>query len=1276
MANCNDKKNPLQRNGAAQSDRQLPAMHAGYVQVDERSFAAWIVFAGEYTKWLHFYDNTKNQNGDWSVFFSSDATAVLGTIAMQDVNLYKGLIKDSLGFLRDEDNSPKLNLAKRTLHRLYSAAFSLAASIDYYYALLPNGHAYRATIENLVKPLLAPALRKLISYYKPCVQPPGSPLRDLLLESDLTGVAVLGCQATPSEQVMARGLSGLWWMHAPDWAGFVSGIQADESIYGNEPDTFRQLMYVANHNLFTGIFDTLLMGFSRLVVTAEKELLISLEKRDTHPAHYALFLAFLKLFRTAQADINTITRRHLDFYYKEILSVKLKAAEPNFAHIIAELSKPATGFVLQKDALLKAGKDSSGKDVVYGLDAETSFNKATVADLRAVYMGENGDNTLDSNNNGRLFAAPVINSADGIGGDLKSPNKEWHPIANRLYSEGDVLSIEMPMAEIGFAIASHYLFLQEGERAIKFRLVTNNNATLTSAAFKVLLTTDKEWYEVPGNLSLATTTLKGSADNAFEISFSLSGDAPAIVDYNPEVHGGSLSVAVPVAKIILVQNPNEDYPYTLLRGITVTKYEVEVQVGSLAGFSQTGVKQLMVSTDSGPVDTSKPFMPFGAIPHKDNTLVFGSREIFTKKNVRVRLNIEWAGLPASFYHINYNATYASNYNNSTGKYTYTADIDNSPYYPKVNTQFLVNGSWTRVIEGSAQTAPVDIFNYSNTQVSIYSASLVINPACILDYGQETAPLNPASSRGFLRWVLDGDFGHKKFQQDTTTFLLEKTKSDYNHKEVGVIPVEPYCPVVQSLYFSYSACSDVVTLSSDSEALFETKPATFIHLYPFGHLEQHKLVTSSSTHYLLPQFRMYNAEQGKDLLHQGEFYIGLKSLAAQQAVQILFQVMDGTADPTLNIPKEHVKWSYLAGNRWQDFSRQEISDGTRQLIQSGIIRFTIPEGATTEHSLMPPGLLWIRASVEDKVDGICKLLSVQAQAAIASFRDNGNAADFLEQALPAGAITRLKEPQSAIKKIQQPYPSFGGRPIEKADAFYIRVSERLRHKARAITIWDYEHLVLEAFPLIHKVKCLNHTKSDDSGYNEVLPGHVTIITIPNLHQRNDINPLKPYTSQAMLDEIREFLKARISCHVNLHVVNPDFEEVKLKFKLRLAKGYDDFTIYSGQLRQEITDFLTPWATGKGDISFGGSIHKSVMINFIEERPYVDFITDVEMAHFDATKTLVSPDNDTIQALFAKSILVSVPASQHQIEEIPEIPAKIEGDCGKSANSEKRMKEGKA
>ena len=215
---------------------------------------------------------------------------------------------------------------------------------------------------------------------------------------------------------------------------------------------------------------------------------------------------------------------------------------------------------------------------------------------------------------------------------------------------------------------------------------------------------------------------------------------------------------------------------------------------------------------------------------------------------------------------------------------------------------------------------------------------------------------------------------------------------------------------------------------------------------------------------------------------------------------------------------------------------------------------------------------------------------------------------------------------------------------------------MRHKDRAITLWDYERLILEAFPQIYKAKCLNHTHYEptESGgtYKELAPGHVTIVTIPNLQFSNLRNPLRPYTSLGLLEEIKAFLKKRLSCFVTLHVRNPQFEDVSTDFKVRLHDGFDE-SFYTNQLKEEITRFLSPWAFSEGgNPSFSGKIYKSALINFVEERPYVDYVTDFELFHVfvDSNGSKQTIEKDGVEGSKAVSILVSVLASDHKIETI--------------------------
>jgi hypothetical protein len=1264
MSTCCDK-NPLQRSGTNQLQRQLPGLQPGYVLVDEREYADWIFFADEFSRYLKFYEVTGSVSNNWKPFFSTDISAILGTIAVQNVEVYRRSIKERFDFIRDDDNSAALTIVKQKLNELFSAIFSLSLALDGFLKKLPDKDVdgekefvFKANLVNQVKTRLAPAFKRLLSYYKAVDGKDNNGVPDastnFLAPSDMSGWKVLNMQVESADVVLSgTGLSKTWWLTpAASWNAYVLSVNADESVFGPSPDPYRRINHAAHHNLFSSIFDLYLQAYSKIVQDAENALVSTLENWDAHSAHYTLFLSFLRLFRFAQSDINTITQRHLDFYYKEVLHLRPRDAEPNHAHVVLELAKQTQEHALKQGTEFKAGKDSEAREVLYELDRETTFNKAKVVSLRSVYKGDatgKDDHLFDGgtvNNINRLFSSLVANSDDGNGAALKSSHKEWHPFVNKKYEEGELSDIDMPNAQIGFAIASHYLYLAEGERRVYIKIATGNDPynILIGTTVDCYLTTEKGWYPVLAVPFTASAIVDSGSVDCSQLSFIIPGDAPAITNYNAEVHGGTYDVTVPIIKIYL---RNEDgatlYRYDDFRKLSVFKTEVKVEVGmETSGYNQKGLKQLVLSNDFGPLDGSKAFQPFGGQPAKDTSFVIGNKEIFSKKSAKVQFHLQWANLPTDETKIDYDPH----------------DV-NEDWYPYTRLKYLGAGIWHDL------NSDLNIFNDNLTDITFPSLPVTLPDQSIVSYADVYDAYQINDNAGFIKLSLKGDFGHKTFLEALPTYFFEVSNEltlTYSSQ-----PFEPYTPAVQSLYVSYSA-STISTLNSNNEIHYKDRQSQFFHIYPFGETEQHPYLSNSMT-FLFPQFKHSDA-QGYRKDHVGEFYIGLEKLQALQSVNILFQVLEGSSDPLVAKPEEHIHWSFLSNNQWGDFKKEEINDSTRQLVQSGIISFIIPEQATTNNKILPSGYLWLRAAVTEAPGAVCKLISVDAQAAVVTFAPHDNAADFLEKALPAETISKLKLPDTSVKKIVQGYSSFGGRIKESDHSFYIRGSERLRHKARAITIWDYEHLVLEAFPSIHKVKCLNHTKFDlnaDTGnmqYNEVLPGHVTVITIPDLQNRNDANPLRPYTNQNTLLEIEEYLKQRISCHVKLKVKNPRFEEVWVTFKLKLMKGFTGFSYYSGLLKQEITQFLTPWAyNSSADIQFGGKIHKSVLIDFIEERPYVDYITDVKLYHDsnpdneDAGSCDENPDSSTIsgdleavEASTARSILVSTPASRHVIDNI--------------------------
>ncbi len=141
----------------------------------------------------------------------------------------------------------------------------------------------------------------------------------------------------------------------------------------------------------------------------------------------------------------------------------------------------------------------------------------------------------------------------------------------------------------------------------------------------------------------------------------------------------------------------------------------------------------------------------------------------------------------------------------------------------------------------------------------------------------------------------------------------------------------------------------------------------------------------------------------------------------------------------------------------------------------MVTLTLPADISNQNTLFQKGMYWIKAAVKNNIDAVCNMILIQAQsAAVELLQEESNGIEFRKN-LSAKTISKLVVSNAAVKTIAQPFDGFGGRTRETDDHFYVRVSERLRHKQRAISIWDYEHILLEHFPQLYKVKCLNHTR---------------------------------------------------------------------------------------------------------------------------------------------------------------------------------------------------------
>lgn len=944
----------------------------------------------------------------------------------------------------------------------------------------------------------------------------------------------------------------------------------------------------------------------------------SLANRNNLDPHLVLYFAFLKLFTHTQEHINQFTEKHIEFYYNKVLGLEMRSGIEDNAYLIFELAKNANNVMLEKGTLLDAGKISN-IPATYSITDNVVLNKAVVADLKTGVL-----------RNDAIELAHRTDTTDGVFKKLPGGNPYFDAFGLRHIAE-----VQKQKARIGFAIASPVLLLKEGNRKLTFYIsLSGISSDLKKAnvinAVELFLTGEKEWlgaYEC-----LLTFGAFQAGRQTLVVSYLLSSKEPSVTAYNQGVHKNTFNTIHPLAQV-LIDTGRTGNIFPLLKTARVEDIKIEVEVQD--------VSNMEMENDQGRIDSGKPFLPFGATPKKGSGFIISYEELMHKNVSEFQFQVDWLDAPPNFAgHYN---LYGGTNNNNSFTATYSASDGSS------GTTLLFNSTnATASVKWPASpfifTWPQGRFRTSQIVYKSYH-SLFSNPNYIdvlktratIQATSRVKTQNSFEPKGFIRFELNRSFMHEIYGRVFAEQAIKQAGST-----TVSLPNEPYTPTIKQIRLSYKAATQQHFSNDNSFTAFNKKEVQFFHIDLFGQSEQHGYlksraqeeigndITIDSAVYLLPQQR------------PASFYIGLADLVPGQSISLLLQLAEGTSDA--DAAPLAVTWHVLSNNEWIPFTGREIlRNETNNLLQSGIVTLAVPESATTDNTLLREGLVWIRVSITGDTGAVCLFEKVLAQAAKASYCANSSFPG--SGSIDAGTISKLVKKSAQIKQVSQPFSSSGGRPCETKDLFKLRISERLRHKQRAVNNWDWERLVLQQFPELYKVKCLNHFNDEDGCCKASHPGTVTLVVVPHVHNRNFYNPLQPKVSTLVRQKIKEFLQPHISFFTRVFVSNPDYETALLDFKVRFLSA-GDFGVYRDQLNSAIKSFLTPWAfTNTDGIHFGGSINKSVLLNFIEEQPYVDFVTDLKMYHVDENGNQ-SADMDTINIINPKAILVS--AVQHQIQ----------------------------
>lgn len=1206
----------MTRDGSGRLSRFLQALDPAYNPVVDRSMADLLAFTKKFSAQIRFHKLAEDQCTDhsWKTFFATDVSFIAATILLTNLAQIE---KDYLETRQHFDQVRTLSAFKA----LFQPVTGIANRLDKWLSQSPADFPLYQDVQLAIRSSMRTQMLKVFELDKAAV----------LINSE-----ELGIEFEPVNE-------DTWDLDVviPFVGSLYDGVTTEEKL-------FHASLQVDS------VFNAAMHILADIVSKAEAYLSISIENYPKHQPHTALFIAFLELFRIAQQQLNGLTEKHLNFYYKDVLHIKEKAAQPDQVNVIFELAKNATVCHLPKGTPLSAGRDSFGIDQVYVTDRDMVINKAKVKEVKSVFIDQCPQGLIRG-----FYARQVADSKDGQGKEPVRENDWWNPYgwdAHKYQNScGQIIRHQgRDYAKLGFAIASPQLRMEGGNRVVRLKIKGISKVLTRSEDFTIRLSAEKKWLVLDkpmvsdgdnGFSFLSARTFPAEptyhidTQDSDAILIYIPNKEDAISSYDPKYHAETtFPTNQPVLQILLRQDvlsiASEDWENTVLdfgitdtnvNGANVTSNNFELVT------AVKGLKNVIIQNEHGVQPADSPFYPFTPLPTPGSPLYIGSEEMFNKPISDFDIVPDWQIGNGPFDKIRYEARVNKSWveiKNNEGLRTFDQPSRRQIVTFDAFSESLGTGFIRMVFDDPIKTDPVQLMQLGNKSK--------LN-AISINYVSTLTKLEDSLDQFFHVYP----FGVVESAFDTQDISLRKEASKVNVLVSNNLEKSKVWAANRAFPdFKYGM--QTISLAGVKVDKLSGQDWTEAAEIDFDNMatsvRRNAIGNTKSGEFSLDAVSVSKPNQYTGARRQeAALYIGLEGVIAPQNVSLLFQVAEGTAmDDDRDPPK--INWSYLSENQWKVLPLANvILDTTYGLQTTGIVLLDIPEDATAQNTIMTAGLHWIAASVDSDSHRLPYLVKIVAQAVPARFSDQGNAPEHYDAALPASSITSMLDKPEEIKTVEQPFASFNGVPAEIGKEFYMRVSERLRHKNRAITTSDYEKLILEYFPSVFKVKCITHTdpnclcrdinaEPEDACSPrdpqqekkpviccgpQVAPGHVLVVPIQDLKNRNAIDILQPRTSYRVLREIEAFLKKRTSPFVKIHARNPVYEEVLTAFRVQFYNGLDK-GFFLGRLNEELREFLAPWAfDASTDVVFGSQIYASSVINFIEKRPYVDFITDFMM-----------------------------------------------------------------
>lgn len=1231
--------------------------------IDGRSELDLLSFMSNFSELINFYDQNNNVNGNWKPFLLKDPTFLQAYIGKTRFNEFflpysmarKNLIQLFPSNTKKNNPPPVINCNDTNTHfflnQLFNQtirAFNRMAEWTYFMQIGSEKYDLKEYLIHQINSKYNQTIWALLG------------LRTVLLNE-------IDAYTFVRENFYVNGYANekLWFTgkDVSPYSQILNLTNYDENEQRQkESNTLTSSNFSELLNTTDQVFNFFKTVITHGVKQYQKSALIKSNYPDT-----TLLRVFLQLLQIHQEQLNGISKKHLEFYYKNILEQNLQLAKPDSAYLFLQLAKKGQVFKLPASTLFNAGLDATKNPILFDNPTSVNINPGQIQGAFTICQEKNSSTSVG---NSTLYINQVSTPTalqKGIDGSIVS----WDTFGSASCKTAKPTSL-------GIAFASPMLYLPEGNRIITLTLqfkqeLTENDIWLIQNATYALSGTTN-WQNVKPSFSQGSTALPL---NEYKVTLTLTPDNTSVLPFtiNPDGYESQW----PLLKLTFNAIPDFAQPPVL------TNLIINVVV--------TGLSSLQLSSDYGTLNPKKPFTPFGPTPNCNSSFFIGSNEVFSKPIDYLRLNLNWDNLPPDFlaYYQFYNDylavppdsfppsnstlvttttkkgiltsiwNFISRGNKSTPSVT-TPPTTTTPSGPYNNCAFRAHFSvlqqytWNdctvygeNTISPASLKPPPDPFLFipdnSITPIAPVPTIPTINFTYYVpdhyakvqfspDPTLQLVPLKFSNnnSSGFLKMSLSSPsvgFGADIYANVISYIAMQNALNVVVNKKVSNLPVNvPFTPKLSAITAEYSATQSYTTDFSKNDY-----PLQCFHYTPFAAYLVHdntKEVETYANNVGQPVTGMRQIQHGVNLFsplkYNGILYLEIADLVACESVNLYFDLAQTLGNPS----NTQLEFYVLASSQWELLT--VLSDTTNNLNCSGLIQLAIPSTLTNKNLKMPGQNYWLSVATTGDIHTYAQTCFLNINAVLtqrtgANFLTNSTA-----PRLAAGAISKTQSPLPPISTITQPLASFGGKAAEDSLLMNERISKRIKTKDRAITSCDYFSLIRENFSDVYYTKVHYEAKTGN-----------TNIYIVNKYQNYTLpNAFTPATSPCEKENISSFLKSRVSGFTQIQVYDFVLNYIQFKVTICLSPGFELEGVQA-TVSQSLKLFLSPWIkTNQKQISIDEGINVSQIAAFISNLSGVAGVSEVQiLSGYPGTQTPVTNNNIDRSSLLPGILLVPNP-----------------------------------